>query len=100
MNRSNFGIGDVALIYVLDKVIAKNDSVVILQFRKSIDSYPVGVRYKDLKDTDFMLVSKTLINHKIFNRKNSVSFIKSSYAQFPYPFENPLDSIVFVGFNK
>jgi hypothetical protein len=99
INRSNFGLPDNMNIVVLDTVIALNDSVTILKMRKSNVCYPYGTSYKDLKESDFKFKTDTLIKHNVFNRKNTVAFIKSS-GSYPIGFVNKIDNVVFVGFKK
>lgn len=98
INRSNFGEPGNRHIIILDKVTALNDSVVILKLRESNGCYRFGVSYEDLKDSDFKMKNDTIINHQILNRKNTLSFIKSSKNFYPYWFDNPIDDVDFVGF--
>lgn len=100
VNRSNFGLPGNRNIIILDKVIAVNDSVIALKLRESIVCFPFDTRYKDLKKSDFKTKTDTLKNHKIFNKKNTIAFIKSSRNFYPVRFNNPIDSVVFVGFRK
>ena len=100
INRSNFGLPGNRNIVILDKVVAVNDSVTILKMRESIVCFPFNTNYKDLKETDFKVKIDTLKNHKIFNKKNSEAYIKSIKKYFPIQFNNPIDSVKFVGFRK
>ena len=99
-NRSNCGLPGNTNLILLDSVIALNDSVTILKMRESIVCYRFGTSYKDLKKSDFKPKTIKLINDKIFNRKNSVSFIKSSNNVNAVKFNNSIDEVVFVGFKK
>lgn len=99
-NRSNFGLPGNTNLVVLDSVIAVNDSVTILKMRESIVCYRFGTSYKDLKKSDFKPKTIKLKNDKIFNRKNSLSFIKSSNNMIGIKFNNPIEEVVFVGFKK
>lgn len=98
--QSNFGLPGNTNIVVLDSVIALNNSVTILKMRESIVCYPFGTSYKDLKKSDFKTKTITLKNDKIFNRKNSVKFIKSSNEMKSIKFNNSIEEVVFVGFKK
>lgn len=100
INRSNFGLPGNRNVVILDKVVAVNDSVTILKMRESIVCFPFNTNYKDLKETDFKVKIDTLKNHKIFNKKNSEAYIKSIKKYFPIQFNNPIDSVKFVGFRK
>lgn len=99
-NKSNFGLPGNRTIVLLDKVIAVNDSVTILRLRESIVCFPFDTSYKDLKISDFNSKTDTIKNHKIFNKKNTIAFIKSNRNFYPVRFSNPIDSVVFVGFRK
>ena len=100
LNQSNFGLPDNKNIYILDKVVALNDSITLLQIRESVVCYPFNMNYKKLKKSDFKTRTDTLKNHKIFNKKNTISFIKSAKRPYRVWFSNPIDSVAFVGFRK
>lgn len=100
IKRSNFGLPGNRNIVILDKVVAINDSVTILQMRESVVCFPFHTKYKDLKESDFKIKIDTLKNHKIFNKNNSEASIKSIKNYFPLQFNNPIDSVKFVGFRK
>lgn len=97
INCSNFGLPGKANIYVLDTVVALNDSVTILKMRESNVCYPFGTKYTDLKDSDFEAKSDTLINDDVFVRRNTVTFIKS-HGTYSIWFSNPIEQVVFIGF--
>lgn len=99
IKRSNFGLPGNRNIVVLDKVRALNDSLTVLYFRESIVCYQYGTSYKGLKKSDFKAKTDTLKNNKLFRKANTVSFIKSSKIR-PIRFDNPIDSVRFVGFRK
>jgi hypothetical protein len=105
INRSNFGLPGNRNIFVLDTIIAVNDSVTVLKMRESNVCYAYGTKYTDLKKSDFKSKSVTLTNHDVFNKKNNITFIKEQrknlYIEEPYiSFNNPIEKVVFIGFKK
>lgn len=99
IKRSNFGLPGNRNIVVLDKVKALNDSLTVLYFRESIVCYQYGTSYSKLKKSDFKSKTDTVRNHKIYNKSNTAKFIKSK-GNRPIRFDNPIDSVKFVGFRK
>ena len=99
-NQSNFGLPGNENIIVLDTIIAVNDSIITLKIRESIVCYRYGTTYKDLKKADFNSKTITLKNHKIINKKSTITFLKSNKSIYPLRFNNSLDGVVFVGFKK
>jgi len=99
LNQSNFGLPGNRNIVLLDTVIAVNDSVTILKMRESAVCYPFNTSYKDLKKSDFKSKTVRINNHKIFNKKNTISTIKTS-NYFGINFLNSIEEVVFVGFKK
>ena len=58
----------------------------------------INIRYEK---TDFETKIDTFVNHKYFNRKNKVSFVKNYLNQKSnIQFANSVESIVFIGFKK
>jgi hypothetical protein len=99
LKRSNFGGPRLINVVVLDSVVAVNDSVTVLKMRQSNSCYDFHIDYKALKDSDFIKKTETVVNHPILNRKKTVAFIHSSRGQL-FWFDNPIESVVFVGFKK
>jgi hypothetical protein len=99
MRASNFGGPRMINVIVLDSVVAVNDSVTVLKMRESNLCFEFRVNYKDLKDSDFHKRSETVVSHPILNKKNTVAHIHSSRGQL-FWFDNPIESVVFVGFKK
>jgi hypothetical protein len=66
---SNLGMPGNRNLIILEKVIVKNDSIVILETKESIVCYQYGMGYKELKKSDFKSKEIKLINHKIINKK-------------------------------
>ncbi len=98
MAHYNFGLPNTAKLTILDKVIAINDSVTVLQKRESKVCQRPGADFSKMEDSDFTTVTDTVVNHKLFTKKNRVSFIKSSRAYTG--FANSLKTVEFVGFRK
>jgi hypothetical protein len=100
MRNSNFGLPGNQTIYVLDTVIAINDTVTILKRRESIVCHQWGTDYKKLKKNDFKSIQDTLVNSEILNAGNSIVFIKANQHQIysEVYFMNPFDEVVFIGF--
>jgi hypothetical protein len=99
LRRSNFGDAGFTRIVVLDSVVAVNDSTSILKMRESTSCYKNGTHYTALKKSDFTKRSETVVNHPILNRKNTVAFI-CFYRGLLFWFDNPIESVLFVGFKK
>lgn len=99
MSRSNFGLYE-QRITILDTVIVVHKSLTILKTRESINKYPPGFNYKDIKPAGFKFKS-TMINDSLFNEKNSVEYIKLALPfRYPIYFANPINSVIFIGFKK
>lgn len=99
LNRSNFGLPGNKNIFVLDTVVAVNDSVTILKMRESSVCFPYKTAYTELKDSDFKSKTVRLVNDPVFTRKNTVTFIKSA-KYYEVDFSNPMNAVVFIGFKK
>lgn len=101
INNSNFGLPDHKVIVVLDTVIALNESVTVLKIRESTIHHLVGTDYKRLKKSDFKFKTDTLIKNSLFNKKNTIQYIKSAdRSKRTIRFDNPIDEVVFIGFKK
>jgi hypothetical protein len=100
MKSSNFGLPGNQTIFVLDTVIAINDSVTILKRRESIVCHAWGTDYKKLKKNDFKTKTDTLVNSDILNAGNSIEFIKANLNinYFEVWFVNDVNDVVFIGF--
>lgn len=101
INNSNFGRIPEKTIVILDTVIALNKSVTILKRRESINLHPAGTDYKRLKKSDFKFKTDTLIENSLFNKKNTIQYIKSAdRSKRTIRFDNPIAEVVFIGFKK
>lgn len=99
LNQSNFGLPGNKNIVLLDSVIVINDSVTLLKLRESVVCFPFNTNYKNVKPTDFNKKTIQVINHKVFNKKNTITTIKSM-QYFGINFSNSIDEVVFIGFKK
>ena len=97
INQYNFGLPGKENLILLDKATALNDSVTVLQKRESKVCYRYGTDYRTLKDSDFKVVTDTVVNHPLLNRRNTITAIKASQ---PYGFANAMSTVKFVGFKK
>jgi hypothetical protein len=101
MNFSNFGLPGNKNIYILDTIIALNKSTTVMKLRVSNVCYRIQTNYKDLKKSDFKSISDTLINDKVFNKKNKISYIKLVGSDsYKIRFANTIEEVVFIGFKK
>jgi len=112
VNCSNFGLPGNRNIVVVDTIMAVNDSITIVKMRESDVCYPYGTDYRNLEKSDFNRRTEKLINHKLFNKNNSVKLIKHSknkticcfYMKSRQDswitFSNPIKKIVFIGFKE
>ncbi len=100
MRNSNFGLPGNQTLYVLDSVIAINDTMTIIKKRESIVCHKWGTDYKKLKKNDFKSIQDTLVNSEILNAGNSIVFIKANQHQIysEVYFNNTIDEVVFIGF--
>lgn len=98
---SNFGLPGRASIVIVDTIIAVNNSITIFKMRKSNSCYLSGTDYKSVDKSNFNSISDTLSNDKIFNKRNSVLYIKQmGKKSCRIRFANSLDEAVFIGFRK
>ncbi len=98
---SNFGIPGRASIVIVDTIIAVNNSTTIFKMRKSNSCYLYGTDYKNVDKSNFSSISDTLTNDKIFNKRNTVLYIKQmGKKNCRILFANSLDEVVFIGFRK
>lgn len=100
IQNANFGLPGNNNIQVLDTVIALNDSVTLFKYRESIVCHRWGTDYKQLSGSDFQAKVDTVVNHPIFNRKNTLKFVKSAATPYPIWFVNLIDEVVFIGFKN
>jgi hypothetical protein len=101
MKSSNFGLPGNMNIFVLDTVIAVNDSLTVYKYRESKVCYQYGTRYKDLKSKDFAHKTDSIVNHPELIKGNTVEHIKASRrVALPIWYQNPLDEVVFIGFRE
>ncbi len=101
MQRSNFGLPNNAPVAVLDTVIAVNDSLTVIKYRKSIACHPPFINYKDLHASDFSHHSDTLINDKLLNRKYLAASMKATGLMGRIDrFRNPMEEVVFIGLEE
>jgi len=105
INRSNFGGPGTMPIVVLDTIIAVNDSITILKKRTTNTCYRLGTSYKDVKASDFISKTDTLVNHELFYKKNTKAQIIESNSKgrdyYPYVyFQNPIEKVKFIGFQE
>ena len=99
--QSSFGLPSMVNIVILDTIIMINKSVTLVKMRRSIVCHRVDKSIKDLKKSDFETKIDTFVNHKYFNRKNKVGFVKNYLNQKSnIQFANSVESIVFIGFKK
>lgn len=99
--QSSFGLPSMVNIVILDTIIAVNKSVTLVKMRRSIVCHRIDKSIKDLKKSDFETKIDTFVNHKYFNRKNKVGFIKNYLNEKSnIQFANSVESIVFIGFKK
>lgn len=99
LERSNFGLPGNKNIFVLDTVVAVNDSVTILKMRESSVCFPYRTPYTELKASDFKPKSVRLVNDPVFTRKKTIADIKSA-RYYDLDFSNPIEGVVFIGFKK
>jgi hypothetical protein len=100
-NPSNFGLPGTLKIVILDTIIALNKSVTLVKTRKSMVCQRLDKKASDLKKSDFYTQIDTFVNHKIFNKKNKIAYIKAYLKdEKTINFSNPIESIVFIGFKK
>jgi hypothetical protein len=97
--QSNFGLPGKSNIIVLDSVIAINDSVTLLKKRVSTVCYEYGISYQQLTAPDFKAEVDTLINHPVFYKRNSLVVVKGARNAWPILFNNPIDEVIFIGFD-
>jgi hypothetical protein len=102
IRNSNFGLPGNATIYLLDTVVALNDTTTIVYRRESIVCYEWGTDYKKLKKNDFKTIKDTLINSQLLNPRNSVAYIIKNHQDMmiwnEVYFQNPIQEVVFIGF--
>lgn len=105
ITNSNFGLHTYHIV-ILDTVIAIDKSRSILKMRVSIDEYTEQQSrlYKNLdtyKNLGNFRYKTTIISDSLFNKNNSVDYIKLAPAyRYPINFVNPIRSVVFIGFKK
>jgi len=97
---SNFGAPSARPVTVLEKVTVLNKNKVVLHYKKSKICVIYGKNYKDLAEKDFKIVTDTLINHQILNKKNTIDFIKSKKNELSIHFDNAIEEVQFIGFRK
>jgi hypothetical protein len=102
LKDANFGeIGSKKKIIILDTIVAVSKNITILKMRTTRVCYKYNTSYKDLKKTDFKQFTDTLYNHKVFNKKNKIDYIKKNGNQsYITDFSNLVKDAVFIGFNK
>jgi hypothetical protein len=94
LKGSNFGQAPRPLVYCakLDTVWYLSDSVSVISTsdmcQKKCDNSKGWIPGRD-----------TLINHPLFSKKNNLKFIKNR-LRLTYNFRNPVDSIVFIGYDS
>lgn len=101
--NGNFGLPGNQNVVLLDTVLAVNDSVTVIKYRESNVCHPYYIDYKKLDNSDFDAKTDTLVNNKIWNKKNTEAFIRSSNSsrnQLRMWFKNPFEEVVLIGFKE
>ncbi len=100
ISGSNYGLPGNRNIIVIDTIIAVNKSMTVVKWRESNVCYQYGTSYKALGKKDFITKVDTLVNDNVLNKKNALSYIKSSSYLFPIRLQNPVETVVFIGFRQ
>lgn len=89
LDRADFGMAPERTVRnaVLDSLIFISDSVAVMVTSERCVRRNKSTKWKAGKDT--------VVNHPLFHKKNSLSYIKTNLGLY-YFFANPVDSIVFV----
>ena len=100
-NHSNFGLPDDSKIVVIDSIIAIDEATTLIKMRETKKEYQYGTDYKKLKASDFEKKTKQFIKHDLLFKNNSLEVIIRRFrSQFQIPFSNPVEEIIFIGFNE
>jgi len=99
-SNANFGLPGNANIIVIDTVLAVNKQTTIIKYRESNVCYRFGTHYTKLLPDDYTAKTITLTKDTLYNKANTPSYIKKHMRWEPLNFDNPVESIVFIGFRK
>lgn len=92
IDRSNFGGPGTTSIILLDSIIQINDTTAIFKTRQSNVCFPFGTSHKKLSDSDYKMVSDTLVNYELELFPYDDQKLQGFYL-FGYRLSNPIERV-------